>query len=126
MSRTYKDKPWKFTKYYDQGNDTVRVEYIAERTRVFCPKTYRYITLDEPVYCTGYYFIKVKTSKPKAKRSEDTKWFWHRGTPSAWTRTMMNRPQRYKGRRWERKVLFEDIEETDPPGVSRKPHVYYW
>lgn len=41
----------------------------------------------------------------------------------------MNRPQRHKGRMWEKDVVKLDadgIEEADAPGVSKKPHKYFW
>lgn len=63
---------------------------------------------------------------PKQPKHVNTKWFWM-STPGWWTRLMMNRPMRHRGRAWEHKVLREhDHEDTDPPGVSRKPHHYYW
>ena len=38
----------------------------------------------------------------------------------------MNRPQRSKGKQWCIKaVRMVDLEEADPPNVSRKPHQYY-
>ena len=107
MSRTHKDKKWE-------------IRFPEERwdfayTRVdFDYKDYTIVRyLDRPG---------VKTKKRKTK---DTEWHWM-STPSWWTRLTMNRSQRRKGRLWERHVHFEDIEETDPPGVSHKPHNYYY
>lgn len=64
--------------------------------------------------------------KPKRAKKKDTEWHWM-STPSWWTRLMMNRPQRRKGKLWEAGVKFEAVtEETDPPGASKKPHKYFW
>lgn len=53
--------------------------------------------------------------------------FWT--TPSWFNRMFMNRPQRHKGRMWEKDVVKldkESLEETDSPSVGKKPHIYYW
>ncbi len=83
-----------------------------------------YWTLDW-IPLEGYGHRLGKTSKPKLRKEVDTEDHWM-STPSWWTRLVMNRPQRRAGRLWERKVLFEDIEETDSPGVSHRPHIYYY
>ena len=83
------------------------------------------VPLDEPFTYNRVCYIYAPTTKPKRRKGEDVEWHWM-STPSWWTRLVMNRPQRREGRLWERKVHFEDIEETDPPGVSKKPHIYYW
>ena len=62
--------------------------------------------------------------KPKQRRTKNTEWDWLGSTPSWWTRLMMNRPMRARGRAWEHAVL-RDVE-LEPPGVSHKPHHYYW
>ena len=125
MSRTYKDKHWKlrfpesytnFDAFYD------RVPYEANRYR-FCPELGKYVPSGATY--TAYIFMEKAGVKTKKRKSLDNKWHWTGATPSAWTRLMMNRPQRRKGRVWERTVLFQDLHEADPPGVSRKPHVYY-
>lgn len=126
MSRTWKDKPWKLTEYYDHGLDSIRVEYEAEITETFCRETWQWVKLEASIHRTRYYYIQQKSTKPKVRKSKNTEWRWYKQTPSWWTRLFMNKPQRRKGRQWERKVLFEDIEDTDPPGVSRKPHKYYF
>jgi hypothetical protein len=70
-----------------------------------------------------YFKDRNKTKKPKEK---DTEWHWM-STPSWWTRIMMNRPQRRKGKLWEATVKLEKtLDEVDPPEVSKKPHKYYW
>ena len=69
-------------------------------------------------------FLNMDTAAKKSRR-EDTEWHWMT-TPSWWTRMTMNRPQRRHGHVWERTVLFNNIEQADPPQVGRKPHQYYW
>ena len=83
------------------------------------------VPLAEPVLRTKIWRIPGPTTKPKKRRTQDVEWHWM-STPSWWTRLTMNRPQRRAGRLWERKVLFQDLEDADPPGVSHKPHIYFW
>jgi len=104
MSRTYKDKPHKLHVGYWRNED--------------------YISCSNPTF--PWAIMKTKTTKPKKRKEVDTEFHWMR-TPSAWTRIMMNRPQRRAGRIWERTIFYElDLEDTDPPGVGKKPHIYYW
>ena len=63
---------------------------------------------------------------PKQRRTKNTEWNWLGSTPSWWTRLMMNRPMRARGRAWEHQVLRHVDVELEPPGVSHKPHRYYW
>ena len=130
MSRTYKDKPFRFTDEGLEPKDYTRIAYEVEQICSYTydevSKRYKYTPLKTPIYYTGFYTLYTKTTKPKRRRQEDITSRWYKRTPSAWTRLMMNRPMRAKGRAWERKVLLEDINETDPPSVSRKPHIYYW
>lgn len=118
MSRTYKDKPYKFSNQYKEWNTqySERIPYTAYYVD--------YITGEE-YEKTRYFCVKQAGVLVKKKKKVNTEHHWM-STPSAWTRLMMNRPQRRAGRVWERKVLFEDLEETDSPGVGRKPHIYYW
>ena len=104
MSRTYKDKPSKLKReLYDQ--DFILVENY------------------------GYYKYRLgKTTKTKKRKEVDTEDHWMT-TPSAWTRLMMNKPQRREGTLWEREVVKSqttDLEGVDKPNVSRKPHIYYF
>ena len=105
MSRTYKDKPYKLhVNYWRYDND----DYYQPNPEL------------------TWYVIKKKTSKPKKRKEVDTEYHCM-NTPSWWTRLIMNRPQRRAGRIWEDTVLREiNLEDTDPPGVGRKPHIYYW
>ena len=105
MSRTYKDKPYKLHPAYWRNDN----EYISAGNPSF-----------------PWAVVKKKTSKPKKRKEVDTEVHWM-STPSEWTRLMMNRPMRAAGRAWEAQVLKEiDLEDTDPPSVGRKPHIYYW
>lgn len=99
MSRTYKDKPAKFV-YEPYTKDMIPTE--------------------------GYGYRLTKTTKTKKRKEVDTEYHWM-NTPSWWVHEFMQVPQRAAGKVWEKKVLKEiDLEDTDPPGVSRKPHMYYW
>lgn len=115
MSRTYKDKPSKLT-HEPWDKDTLRFEYEGERLDYYTnePKTY-----------IGYGHLDLPTTKTKKRKEVDTEEHWM-STPSWWTHLCMNKPQRRAGRIWEATVLREDIEETDAPGVSKRPHIYYW
>jgi hypothetical protein len=74
----------------------------------------------------GYGYRLTKTTKTKKRKEVDTEYHWM-NTPSWWVHEFMQVPQRAAGKVWEKKVLKEiDLEDTDPPGVSRKPHMYYW
>ena len=99
MSRTYKDKAYKF-KYEPHGMDMIMTE--------------------------GYGYRLGKTTKTKKRKEVDTEWHWM-NTPGWWIRLCSNRPQRRAGHIWETNVHREvDLEDTDPPGVGRRPHIYYW
>jgi hypothetical protein len=106
MSRTLKDRRWEL-KFPE-----IRWDFDSFK-----------ITSDNS-YTIRY--IKLPGVKTKKRKELDTDWHWLSATPSWWTRLTMNRPQRRAGRVWEQKVLLEDLEETDPPGVSHKPHCYYY
>lgn len=132
MSRTYKDKPYKL-KFPERYRD----DYYVWKEELWLQKTSWMldsetsksieVPLPFPVWRVSKWELQGPTTKTKKKRHDITK--QHRlycTAPSWWRRMLMIRPQRHKGRAWERKVLIEDIEETDPPGVSRKPFVYYY
>lgn len=127
MSRTYHHRPShvRFPKpSFDERY--VRVPYVADVLR------YRDQRRNVAVWDTtqtrhGFFRVERPGVMPKKPRHIDTTWNWLGSTPSSWTRMMMNRPMRHRGRGWEKRVLREsDLENTDPPGVSRKPHHYYW
>lgn len=56
----------------------------------------------EPWDKDGYGYIWLPTTKTKKRKEVDTKDHWM-STPSAWTRLMMNRPQRRASHLWEKK-----------------------
>ncbi len=102
MSRTLKDRPSRL-KHEAWDKDRIKVE-----------GWFRYISLP--------------TTRTKKRKEVDSEEHWM-GTPSWWTRIMMNRPQRRNGSIWERKAVRTDILylfDLDTPSVNRKPHQYYW
>ncbi len=127
MSRTYKDKPSRLK--YDRYDKDMIVYSTEEICREYAHELRNgeivEVPLEKPYVYNKICYIYGPTSKPKKRKEHDVEWHWM-ATPSWWTRLTMNRPQRRKGRLWERKVLLEDVEEADPPGVSKKPHKYYW
>ncbi len=107
MSRTLKDRKWEL-KFPELGWQFDSIKITSDSS-----------------YSVRY--IKLPGVKTKKRKEVDTDWHWLRGSPSWWTRLTMNRPQRRAGHMWEQKVLLEtDLENTDPPSVSYKPHVYYY
>lgn len=130
MSRTYKDKPHKFAHpegRYDFG--TERLAYETERVLYdynIDTGTWEPIGKTEP--CVRFFYLDVAGAKTKKPRRKDTEWHWMT-TPGWYISEFMNRPQRAKGRAWEKKVTkveLEDLDTLDLPDVSRKPHLYYW
>ena len=129
MSRTYKDIPSRirFPKYWERDREMlVSTRQITKVTNLDWD-TMEFVTteLEQPYERVHYSWIDLPTTKPKQRKRVDTENHWM-STPSWWTRLMMNKPQRRRAHVWERKALLEDLEETDPPGVSHKPHWYYW
>lgn len=130
MSRTYKDKPWKVThpeSRWDFG--TERIAYEASR-RVYelDPETNNYCFRDTDEACIKYCHVSIAGVKTKKKKRADTEWRWM-STPGWFIKEFMNRPQRARGRAWEKKATksaLEDLDLLDTPSVGRKPHVYYW
>jgi hypothetical protein len=126
MSRTYKDRPSKIQFPNSSWND----DYIVYKQEPWL-QTHKwisgeYVELETPVQRFTEYKIPGPSTKAKKRKCTTKPWKWSQATPSWWTRLLMNKPMRHAGRAWERKVLFQDIEETDPPSVGRKPHHYYW
>ena len=129
MSRTWKDRSWQ-RRWPEAAIDSViRVAYEAHPHTTVWNEEYRCLApgeLDYTKTVIRYMWVKQPGEKTKKKRNFED-FHWQRGTPSAWTNMMMNRPQRTKGKQWCIKVLqVIDLEECDPPNVSRKPHCYYW
>lgn len=107
MSRTLKDRSWRLRWPEEQW------DYRYERVAVDLGDYTRYAYLSKPGVLT------------KKQRGYDD-WRWVKCCPRWWRKLTMTRPQRRQGRLWERKVLFEDVETTDPPQYNRKPHVYFY
>lgn len=113
MSRTFKDVPYKLR--------WELVERVAQCRRV----TYSYNAETELIAAveetdgefTAWDFV---------YSGKVPEYYHNSSVPSWWTRIKMNVRQRRAGRLWERRVLLCDIEETDPPGVGRRPKIYYW
>lgn len=130
MSRTYKDKPWKFShpeSRWDFG--TEQLSYLSER-RIYEydleKGSWGYTGETEP--CVRFFHKQIPGVKTKKKKRVDCEWHWMT-TPGWFIKEFMNRPQRAKGRMWEKKitkVALEDLDLLDTPSVGRKPHVYYW
>ena len=75
----------------------------------------------------GAYYLQTKTTKCKKKRGTITEHYnMYSKSPSWWTRLYMNKPKRRHCKVWERKALFEDLEQTDCPDFKNKPYHYYW
>lgn len=125
MSRTYKDRPTKL-QWPDNRWDWDMEKIPVERTRrSYNFETHQYEETDE-TYIWHVYLKKPGVKTKKKRTHEDWNWMT---TPMWWIREMMNRPQRVRGHQWERKVLntpLAELEDEDPPSVSRKPHWYYW
>ena len=120
MSRTYKDAPSKIRFPEGQYNfGRKMVAYVAVVTDYYT---------NEPMEINRYRYISIPGAKTKKKKHVNTEWHWMT-TPMWWIREMMNRPQRARGKAWEKKVAKTEIEYLDDlniPDVGRKPHIYYW
>lgn len=103
MSRTHKDKKWKYRSPENAW------EYGTYNT-------------------TQWYWLKYPGAFTKKRKEVDTECHWMT-TPGWWVRMMMNKPQRVASKQWERevvKMVVEDLVDADPPSLGKKPHVYYW
>ncbi len=66
--------------------------------------------IQDHIQLEGYGYRLTKTTKPKKRKI---------------------RPQRRAGRLWEAEFINSDIdmwalEDADTPGISHKPHIYFW
>lgn len=129
MSRTYKDRPWRVRRLYDHDRDVVYLSGSTLVTRVtqlnLDTMEFETAELEEPYVRNWFRRLESKTTKPKQRKAKDTEYHWM-STPSWFHRIFNNVPQRRRGRAWERKVLLEDLDETDPPRFSKRPEKYYW
>lgn len=116
MSRTYKDRPYKFS--VEQQERDARWYYVPVEVAGFC-------TNGEP-----YTWVRnISMYRPgvirKKKRHEVVEKHWMHN-PGWFNKMFMNRPDRRKMRAWEHKVLLEvDIEDTDPPPMYMNEE-WYW
>jgi hypothetical protein len=99
MSRTYKDKPYRF-QYPSWDADYIWLE--------------------------GYGHREAKTTKTKKRKKEDTEDHWMT-TPSWWVNMIMTKPERRNAHLLEKKALVAvDLEDFEIPDLGRKPYIYYW
>ena len=119
MSRTFKDKKW--TLRFPEDRPLFGTEKW-EGTKTFTNPC----TGNELLSYTIYRYLDIAGAKTRKKRNVNDHWNWVQSTPSWWTRSTMNRPQRRASRVWERTVLSSDIEEADCPDYGKKPHIYFW
>jgi hypothetical protein len=130
MSRTYKDRPWKVANpesRWDFGTERIAYE-STRRVYELDLTTNNYCFVDTDEICIKYFHADIAGVKTKKKKRVDTEWHWMT-TPGWYISEFMNRPQRARGRMWEKrisKVNIEDLDTLDLPDISRKPHVYYW
>lgn len=135
MSRTWKDLKYSL-KYphrrWGSSADTVLYKTVVKVIKV----VYEFdveagkavpVKLDKPKYWLHHYHVQTKTTRPKLRRSKVTEHYhMYSSAPGWWIRETMTRPKRRACRVWERKVLFQDIEEADCPDFGRKPFNYYY
>ena len=114
MSRTHKDRPWKL----DPEN---RWDYGTERIK------YQRWSDEFQYWYNAYCQIQVAGVKTKKPRSHNERHWMP--TPMWWIHDFMTVPQRVASKQWEREVVklsIDDLQDCDPPLISRKPHLYYW
>ena len=114
MSRTYKDKPYKFShkQYWEQDRVLVSCEVI--RTN--------WLTKELEEYTASRY-IELPTTKTKKRKEVDTEDHW-RTTPMWWHRLTYTRPERRKVKMLLATVA--DVETIDVPDTGRLPKIYFW
>ncbi|CAB4134460.1 hypothetical protein UFOVP273_79 [uncultured Caudovirales phage] len=117
MSRTYKDKPYKFSLQKKEWELYESIPCVRWYTDYYTKELKSY----NASWCHDLPRAKVLKKRSYTERN------FYRGckAPSWFVKEFMNRPERRKMRMWERSVLFEDIEETDPP-VMYQNFEYYW
>jgi hypothetical protein len=116
MSRTYKDKPAEIRFPALKLDKYERIPYVREYIDYYTgiPKEYN-----------SYYVLQTPGVLPKKRKNVDTEYHWSRSAPQWFVSMFMNRPERRKWRKWENKVLKEDIETTDYPN-HKPPYIYWW
>lgn len=124
MSRTFKHiKRVKNKNYYRDRWEAEHYKFEYEG------KVYSWPDYNETTkLVTRYTYLKRPGVLVKKRKEVDSEDHWM-STPSWWTRLTMNKPQRREGRMWEHEVVkscIDVLEEADPPGVGKKPHIYYY
>ena len=116
MSRTYKDKPWKYL-------EPELTDYHFDYEKLELEK---YSNYSDRWYVSYKYIQRPGMRTKKPRHYYERQWMT---TPMWWIRCMMTVPQRRQGRAWEHKVVsmnITDVDLADTPPNSRKPHIYYW
>lgn len=127
MSKTYKDKPYKFRQEVKYDDQYESVPYEALEYTLEPAGGYRYKQVFTGNVITRHFSVKKAGIFRKKKRSEvDPSDWWYRHTPGWWTRSRMTVPKRAACRNWEKTLNLSNIEEADCPDYGRKPHQYYW
>ena len=118
MSRTYKDKPYKFA--------NPEQDWDYRHTGIQYTRQYRSYTADRGWEWAEYEatrYLEKAGVLTKKKKHKDTEHHWMT-TPSWWTRLYMRRPQRARENQSLRNIrVLEDFDFVD---TGRKPHVYYY
>jgi hypothetical protein len=118
MSRTYKDKPYKFV--------NPEQDWDYRHTGILYTRQYRSYNADGGWEWAEYEatrYLEKAGVLTKKKKHQDIEHHWMT-TPSWWTRLYMLRPQRARENQQLRNIqVLEDFDFVD---TGRKPHVYYW
>lgn len=126
MSKTFRDSERYKAKssrwqddYYPEPYEALEREYSFE--------THQYEYTGNIVTRTTWL---KKPGGPKLKRSHlNYSYYWHRYTPSWFTRMFMTKPHRRGCRLWEREAVtlpVDLLDTVDCPDYGRKPHIYYY
>jgi hypothetical protein len=136
MSRTYKDRPYKYNKEKVSWEDRhEEFEYEAYTYDYALPyvgwRSYKEHLDSKFVVGTRIKTFRVEKAGVLKKRKrfyQDPDDNWYKRTPSWWTREFMTVPKRAACRNWEKQAIYaDDLEDfEDCPDFGRKPHVYYW
>lgn len=127
MSRTYKDRPFKFTDKVEFDDEYDRVEYEAEVYTYEKEYKWHYKRVYTGETRVSTYRVQKPGVHTKKKRSDVNKNdYWYRKTPSWWVHDYMTVPKRAACRNWAKTLTLENIEESDCPDYGDKPHFYYW
>jgi hypothetical protein len=133
VSRTYKEKPWKFqAKFLENEAEQSKYWYTKivtqERTKTG-PFRWEWVELDPPREQQSYFWLDNAGVKTKKKRYDnEDKWYYgmYSRAPSWHTRMYMNRPARRAAHLKERQALFCDLDEFDFYVEEDDEFVYYW